>query len=173
MTLADLRALSVSFLDRTVDARRHEKPAEGETGIIPGNRGKAGRNWCGPPLCGSNRRRHMSPVPLDGVAAGPVMRHRNCAARRESRNRAESSQVQGRFRALHRCSYPEGCGCYCMTRTQRSVPVGPPHRKARPARQGAKGTRRGGEQSESGKAREPPPWGGAKNASPNCKSKAT
>lgn len=82
------------FLDRTVDARRHEKPAEGETGIIPGNRGKADRNWCGPPLCGSNRARQISPVPLDGVAADPVMRHRNCAVRRETET--ASSRVRPR-----------------------------------------------------------------------------
>jgi large subunit ribosomal protein L33 len=35
---------------RTVAARRHEKPAESATGIIPGNRGKVGRNWCGQSL---------------------------------------------------------------------------------------------------------------------------
>jgi hypothetical protein len=38
------------FLDRTVAARRPEKPAARTTGIIPGNRGKAGRSWCGQPL---------------------------------------------------------------------------------------------------------------------------
>jgi len=74
---------------------------------------------------------------------------------------SESSQVQGQFRALCRCSYPEGCGCYCMTRTQRSVPVGPPHQKARPARRGAKGARRSGERASLAKLAKPPPWGGA------------
>ena len=44
----------VTFLDRTVAVRRHEKPAESATGIIPGNRGKAGGNWCRPPLCGAS-----------------------------------------------------------------------------------------------------------------------
>lgn len=48
------RTLS-SFLDRTVAARRHEKPAEGAAGIIPGNRGKEDRNWCGLPLRGASR----------------------------------------------------------------------------------------------------------------------
>jgi hypothetical protein len=38
-----------------------------------------------------------------------------------SETASEPSQVQGQFRALHRCSYPEGYGCYCTTRTQRSV----------------------------------------------------
>jgi hypothetical protein len=32
----------------------------------------------------------------------------------------EPSQVQGQFRAVLRCSSPEGCGCDGMTRTQRS-----------------------------------------------------
>jgi len=44
----------MTFLDRTVAVRRHEKPAESATGIIPGNRGKAGGNWCRPPLCGAS-----------------------------------------------------------------------------------------------------------------------
>jgi hypothetical protein len=44
------------FLDRTVAVRRHEKPAESATGIIPGNRGKEGGNWCRRPLCGASRR---------------------------------------------------------------------------------------------------------------------
>ena len=43
------------FLDRTVAARRHEKPAESAIGIIPGNRGKESGNWCRTPLCGASR----------------------------------------------------------------------------------------------------------------------
>jgi hypothetical protein len=39
-----------SFLDRTVAARRPEKPAESTTEIIPGDRGTAGGSWCRPPL---------------------------------------------------------------------------------------------------------------------------
>ena len=66
---------------------------------------------------------------------------------------SEPSQVQGQFRALHRCSYPEGYGCYCKTRTQRSVPAGPPCQKARPAKAGRErdAAQRGA--GESGKAR--------------------
>ena len=116
------------------------------------------------PCAGQTAGRQISPVPLDGVAADPALRQWNCATRREKETASESSQVQGSFRALHRCSYPEGYGCYCITRTQRRVSEGPPLQKARPlAGRGAKGTRRSGEWSESGKAREPPPWGGAKN----------
>jgi hypothetical protein len=43
-------AFSKSFLDRTVAARRPEKPAESTTGIIPGDRGKIDRSWCGQSL---------------------------------------------------------------------------------------------------------------------------
>ena len=39
-----------SFLDRTVAARRPEKPTEGATEIIPGDRGMAGGSWCRSPL---------------------------------------------------------------------------------------------------------------------------
>jgi hypothetical protein len=110
--------------------------SESAAGIIPGNRGKADRNWCGPPLRGASQGRQISPVPLDGVAADPVLRQWNCAARREAETASESCQVRGLFRAPHRCSYPEGCGCYCITRTQRRVPEGPPFRKARPRKAG-------------------------------------
>lgn len=99
-------------------------------------------------------RRQISPVPLAGVAAGPVMRQWNCAASREAETAREPSQVQGQFRALHRDSYPEGYGCYCPTRTQRCDPVGPPHQKARPpgaAGRGRRAAQRGA--GESGKAR--------------------
>jgi hypothetical protein len=41
---------SLSFLERTVAARRPEKPAESTTEIIPGDRGTAGGSWCRPPL---------------------------------------------------------------------------------------------------------------------------
>jgi hypothetical protein len=88
---------------------------------------------------------------------------RNCAARRDVETAAKPSQVQGQFRALLRCSYPEGYGCYCMTRTQRRLPASPPRQKARPARRGAKGRRRGGERASLAKLAKPPPWGGAKN----------
>jgi hypothetical protein len=45
--------------------------AEGTTGIIPGDRGKAGDNWCRHPLpAESADERHISPVPLAGVVSG-------------------------------------------------------------------------------------------------------
>jgi hypothetical protein len=71
------------------------------------------------------------------------------------------SQARDQFRIPRRCSYPEGCGCYCMTRTQRCVPVGPPHQKARPERAGRErdAVQRGA--GESGKARKTSSLGGA------------
>ena len=37
-----------------------------------------------------------------------LVRLRNCAVRREAETAFDPSQIQGQFRALHRCSYPEG-----------------------------------------------------------------
>lgn len=95
MTLRENGRIFSTFLDRTVAARWPEKPAESATGIIPGNRGKESGNWCRPPLDGASRPRHMSPVPLDGVAAVPVMRQRSCAARRDIRNRVPAESGPG------------------------------------------------------------------------------
>ncbi len=39
-----------SFLDRTVAALRAEMLTESAIGMIPGDRGKVGGNWCRPPL---------------------------------------------------------------------------------------------------------------------------
>jgi len=149
------------FLDRTVEARRHEKPGASTTGIIPGNRGKAGSNWCCQPLSDASRRQ------ANITSSSGRRRSRSSYATKElcDETRLETAPSRVRsgasFGLRHRCSYPEGCGCYCMTRTQRSVPVGPPHRKARPARRGAKGTRRGGERASLAKLAKPPNWGGA------------
>jgi hypothetical protein len=66
-------ALSNPFLDRTVAARRSEMVAESTAGIIPGDRGKAGGNWCRLPLRAHLRAaRHISPVPLAGVVSGQL-----------------------------------------------------------------------------------------------------
>ena len=72
------RARSHSFLDRTVEARRPEKPAESTTGIIPGDRGMAGGNWCRPPLSATQvEGRQISPAPLVGVVSGQFSRIRS------------------------------------------------------------------------------------------------
>lgn len=48
------------FLDRTVAARRSEMVAESTAGIIPGDRGKVGGNWCRPPLCMNNAQAYIT-----------------------------------------------------------------------------------------------------------------
>ena len=96
------------FLDRTVAARRHEKPAESATGINPGNRGKGDDNWCRHPLDGASHRRQISPVPLDGVAADPVLRQRSCAARREVRNRDRAESDPRPVSGLASMQLPRG-----------------------------------------------------------------
>jgi hypothetical protein len=162
------------FLDRTVAARWPEKPAESATGIIPGNRGKESGNWCRPPLDGASRPRHISPVPLDGVAAVPVMRQRSCAVRRDFRNRVQPSQVQGQFRALSPMQLPRGLWLllYNQDAAKCSRWV---HPTKRPGPQG--GARKGRGAAGSGRV-----WQSSQNlligaarktASPNCKSKAT
>ncbi len=64
-----------------------------------------------------------------------------------SETASEPSQVQGQFRALHRCSYPEGYGCYCTTSTQRSAREGlrPSERPGWSIRLGAQRVDRSGE----------------------------
>ncbi len=73
-----------------------------------------------------------------------------------SETASEPSQVQGQFQALHRCSYPEGYGCYCTTRTQRSVREGLSLQKARLTQSAGRakgGTRRGA--ARDGNTRQP------------------
>jgi len=59
--------------------------------------------WAGAALPSMARAigRQISPVPLDGVAADPVLRQRSCAARCDVETVSEPSQVQGQFQALH------------------------------------------------------------------------
>ena len=161
MTSANGPSFLSLFLDRTVEARRHEKPGASTTGIIPGNRGKAGGNWCHQPLSGASRRQ------TNITSSSGRRRSRSSYATKElcDETRLETAPSRVRsgasFGLRHRCSYPEGCGCYCITRTQHSVRVGPPHRKARPARRGAKRTRCSGERASLAKLAKPPNWGGA------------
>lgn len=58
-TILGLRAADRGYFHRSLieqpAARPHEKPVEGAAGIIPGNRGMDGRNWCGHPLRGASR----------------------------------------------------------------------------------------------------------------------
>ncbi len=148
-------------------ARRDENTAEGATGIIPGNRRKVGRNWCGPPLRGASREPGKYHQFLWAVSQPfPVLRNWNCAARRESETASEPSQVHGQFRAMHQDSNLEGYGCYCMTRTQRFVRErGNTLQKARPTQ--SAGRAKGGSRRGAARDGNNPPafrdWGGVAN----------
>jgi hypothetical protein len=162
------------FLDRTVEARRHEKPGASTTGIIPGNRGKAGGNWCRQPLSGASRRQ----ANITSSSGRRRSRSSYCdkgAVRRDAtRNRAESSQVRGQFRAPPPMQLPRGLWLllYDQDAAQCSGGSTPPKG---PARKG--GARKGHGAAGSGRV-----WQSSQNlligaarktASPNCKSKAT
>lgn len=153
MTFAGGGRIFSLFLDRTVTARRHENPAESATGIIPGNRGKDGGNWCRRPHGGASRRRHMSPVPLDGVAADPVLRLRNCAARSELRNRVRAESGPGLVSGPALMQLPRGLWLllYNQDAAQRSGGSTPPKGPACKAGRERDAARRGA--GESGKAR--------------------
>jgi hypothetical protein len=162
------------FLDRTVEARRHEKPPGSTTGIIPGNRGKGGGNWCRPPLSGASRRQ------ANITSSSGRRRSRSSYATKElcnetrPRNRAELSQVRGQFQAPPPMQLPRGLRLllYDQDAAQCSGGSTPPKGPARNgwARKGhrAAGSGRVWQSSQNlliGAAR--------KTASPNCKSKAT
>jgi hypothetical protein len=134
-------------------ARRHEKPAESATGIIPGNRGKVSGNWCRPPLHGASHVRQISPVPLDGVAADPVLRQRSCAAKRELRNRVRAESGPGPVSGLALMQLPRGFRLllYNQDAAQCSGGSTPPKGPARKAGRGRDRAQRGA--GESGKAR--------------------
>ena len=175
VTFRGLPAFSASFLDRTVAARRHEKPTEGATGIIPGNRGKADRNWCGPPLRGASRRQ------ANITSSSGRRRSRSSYATMElcgqarSRNRVRAESGPGLVSSPVSMQLPRGLWLLlydqdAAKRTGRStLPKGLALKRAGRER-GA--TRRGAERvwqssgnSSLGRSR--------KTRSPNCKSKAT
>ena len=83
--------------------------AESTTGILPGNRGKEGGNWCRPPLDAARAApRHMSPVPLAGVVSGQFTHESGTVRRGVIRNHAQPSQVRGKFRTADPRSHPRG-----------------------------------------------------------------
>ena len=162
MTLANDPAFLFPFLDRTVEAWRHEKPSASTTGIIPGNRGKAGGNWCRPPLCGASRRQ------ANITRSSGRRRSRSSYATKELcnetriRNRAELSQVRGQFQAPPPMQLPRGLWLllYDQDAAQCSGGSTPPKGPAL-NKLGAKGTRRSGERASLAKLAKPPNWGGA------------
>lgn len=89
------------------------------------------------------------------TASQPIQLCDKGAVRRgaTSETASEPSQVQGQFRALHRCSYLEGCGCYCIYQDAAQCSGGstPPKGPARKAGRERDAAQRGA--GESGKAR--------------------
>lgn len=64
----------ISFRSLIEQPRCGEKIVESTAGILPGNRGKEGGNWCCLPLQAGNRQRGiMSPVPLAGGHNRPAI----------------------------------------------------------------------------------------------------
>lgn len=161
------------FLDRTVAARRHEKPAGSAIGIIPGNWGKEHGNWCRAPLCGASRvQAYVTSSSGRGRTRSSIATMElSGEARTRSRVRAELDPGSVSDPAL--MQLPRGLWLLLYNQDVAQRPVGPPHQKARLQRLGAKGARYDGERASLAKLAKPPAWGGAKTASPNCKSKAT
>ena len=96
------------------------------------------------------------------TASQPIQLCDKGAVRRDAtRNRAESSQVRGQFRAPPPMQLPRGLWLLLYNQDAAQCRVGPPHQKARPARLGAKETRCGGERASLAKLAKPPNWGGA------------
>ena len=140
--------------------------AESTAGIIPGDRGKVGDNWCRPPLQAVKAvERHISPVPLAGVVSGQSTHEVGTERQGAIRNRVEPSQAHGAFRPVRRRSYPRGFWLL-LRRPERSRGS----RRANPAKRprsqhgrGAQGNRDGGEGADLAKSVKLPQWGGVKN----------
>ena len=160
------------FLDRTVVVRRAEMPDESATGILPGDRGMVGGNWCRQPLQAARAvGRHMSPVPLAGVVSGQFTHESGTEPPAAIRNRGERSQARGKFRPARRRSYPRGYGCYCADQNAAEHPGGttPPEGRTPTRAWREKEVQRRGE-SGPGKVREVSSLGRfRKTGSPRCK----
>jgi hypothetical protein len=171
---AHLAARSASFLDRTVAARRPEKPFESATGIIPGDRGKVGDSWCRPPLRdrASGHGRQISPAPLIRSRVRSVYTNQELSGERRSETAREPSHAHRTFRPVRGRSYPEGFGCYCADQNAVAFPAGRPRQKARLARtsRARKGDATAGRERAWQSPRTSSNRGGEKNASPHCKS---
>ncbi len=126
-------ARSSSFLDRTVAARRPEKPFESATGIIPGDRGMVGDSWCRPPLLRGASRcgRQISPAPLIRSRVRSVNTNQELSGERRLETAREPSHAHRTFRPVRGRSYPRGFWLLLRkTRTQSRFPAGRPRQKA-------------------------------------------
>ena len=147
----------VTFLDRTVAARRPEKPAESTTGIIPGDRGKVGGSWCRRPLhCRvSGDGRQISPAPLAGVVSGQFITNQELSGQARLETASKPSQVHGPFRPVRRHSYPRGLWLLlCRPERSRVSRRDNPRQKARFAH--ASRARKGDTAAGSERARQSP-----------------
>ena len=146
-------------------ARRAEMPDESTTGMIPGDRGMVGGNWCRPPLptAQAGREAYITSSSGRSRVRSVQTRNRNCATKRDQKPRRVESgprdvstcaptQLPQRLRLLLR--RPER---QCATRRD-----DPAKRPRSPHEQGAQGKHTGGESTGLGKAREPPHGGGVK-----------
>jgi hypothetical protein len=147
---------------------------ERTTGMIPGDRGKAGGSWCRHPLDAVEAaRRHISPVPLAGVVSGQFTHESGTVPRGVIRNRAERSQVHGEFRPGRRRSYPRGYGCYCADQNASGRPGGttPPEGPTHQTGRGAQGTDEGAERTDLAKSVNLLDRAVLKTGSPYCQAK--
>ena len=137
-----------------------KKPSESATGIIPGNRGKVGGNWCRSPLCGASRGRHISPVPLDGVAAAPVYATKELCGEARLRNRVRTGSGSRSVSDLELMQLPRGFRLLLYDQDAAQCSGGSTPPKGRLTRLDAKRNRRSGEWASLAKLAKPPPWGG-------------
>ena len=97
------------FLDRTVAARRPEKPAESTTEIIPGDRGMAGGSWCRPPLQIAQAIRQADITSSSGRSrVRSVHTNQELSGKVRLETASEPSQARGKFRPVRRTQLPRG-----------------------------------------------------------------
>ena len=156
-------ALSPSFLDRTVAARRPETSRREHDWDNPGRSGKGWRQLVppSPPDRVSGVKRHISPVPLAGVVSGQSTHEPGTELQGAIRNRVEQSQGHGKFRPVCRRSDPRGFRLL-LCRPERSRGFrrdDPAKRPSSPHGPGAQWNRGRGERADLGKVRQPPQMG--------------
>jgi hypothetical protein len=128
----------------------------------PGQPGKGRRNWSAGPLPAERLNRHMSPVPLDGVApASTRIKELRGEVRRTETAPSRVRSCEG-FDLHDRRSGPEGRGYYCepvrtWTSGETTSPKGSPIGVERESDGQVRGVR------ESGKARKNSYLGRPKN----------
>lgn len=174
MTFRSGALMFASFLDRTVEARRHEKPAGSATGIIPGNRGKAGDNWCRLPLDGASRSQAYITSSSGRRRSRSSNANMELSGEARTRNRVRAGSDPGPVSGPASMQLPRGLWLllYDQDAAQCSGGSTPPKGPARKAGRETNTVRRGA--GESGKARKTSYLGRfRKTESPNCKSKAT